>query len=399
MVRARYVLSALLCAVLTAGLGVTAFGVQAASASSAVGFNHSSFSDADVVRMQALIGYPGWVRFAVEYDPRLVSGPDPTQPKRPAYQWEFDRELYIAKAHGFKVLVTGLGNFSPGCTTTPSTCQYIGRHAMPQVGDTTAQNNYIAYMRYLLAPAVDAVSPWNEPNNDIFGGGGATGDPNKITYACIKNVWGAAPCWQQDSALQADVVWAAALNGWTRTVFSSGLSPWGDANNAADPQVPLHWWANLLNNDPSWVDRFSVLDAHAYGWSNNGTILTTNYRYNPALQQADIQALIAGGGHGTKQLAWTEYGAPSGGNTSDPCTLAYRASQQTQYNNYVDANALWQWWEGSGKALWGKLAHKDNDDSETKCSGSSPLNFGLTDANGNIRLAAGPFQTEAARVR
>jgi len=374
MVRVRYVLSALLCAVLTAGLGVTAFGVQAAAASSAVGFNHSNFTGSDLDRMQALIGYPGWVRFAVEYDPRPVSTTDP----RPKYQKQFDEELFTAKAHGFKVLVTGLGNFSHNCTITPSTCPYIGTHAMPQVSESAAQSNYIAYMQYMLGnSAVDAVSPWNEPNNAIFGG------PN--------------PTWQQDSALQADVAWAAATKGWAGTVFSSGLSPAGDANTS-DPLVPINWWMNLLSGDTSWAARFSVLDAHAYAWSNGGTPMTTDYRYNTALQQAHMQDVIAYVGSGWKKLAWSEYGAPSSGNTSVPCTLGYTASQQTQYNNYVDANTLWKSWETAGRPVWGKLAHRDNDDSETRCS-SSLLNFGLTDSSGNIRLAAGPFQAEATRVR
>jgi hypothetical protein len=143
-----------------------------------------------------------------------------------------------------------------------------------------------------------------------------------------------------------------------------------------------------------------VLEAHAYAWSNNGKLRTTAERWNIALQQAEIQDFIAFVGGGWKLLAWSEYGAPSQGDTADPPSIGpINATQQTQYAYYVDAHELWKQWEAAGRPLWGKLAHRDNDDTFDTDGHGVLRNFGLIDGNGNIRLAAGPYQVEAARVR
>jgi len=306
-------------------------------------------------RMNALTGYAGWVRVGPEY-------------RTDGNYNSYAAVLWNAHARGMKVLLTGLGSFNGGA------------HSMPLVGNASQQTAYINYMEALLRIGADAVSPWNEPNNPIFGG------PN--------------PTWQQDSALQADLAWAIAVVGWHGTVFSSGLSPHGDlVGQPNDPLIPYNWWMNLLQGDTSWASRFTVLDAHAYAWSNNGTLKTTPERYNTALQQAKMQDVIAFVGGGWKPLAWTEYGAPSQGDTAAGQPGPINATQQTQNANYVDAHTLWKEWEAAGRPLWGKLAHKDNDDPSDRDPHGAAYNFGLIDGNGNIRLAAGTFQSEATRVR
>jgi hypothetical protein len=357
--RSRIYRTATCCALSAALLVAGTFGATAASASSAIGVNHSGATAADMDRIVALTGYPGWIRLG------------------PEYQTNGDYHLYTealqnAHARGLKVLLTGLGNFNTGQTTT--------RHSMPLVGNSSQQSAYTSYMAALLSIGADAVSPWNEPNNPNFGG------PN--------------PTWQQDSNLQADLVWAIALTGWHGTVFSSGLSPHGDTHDTTDGLVPLNWWMHLLQGDTSWASRFTVLDAHAYAWTSNGTLKTWEERYNIALQQAEIQDIIAYVGGGWKPLAWSEYGAPSSSDVSpDTQPTPIYATPQTQYNYYVDANSFWKAWETAGRPLWGKLAHKDIDDDYDKDRHGALRNFGLVDGNGNIRPAAGAFQSEAARVR
>ena len=130
-------------------------------------------------------------------------------------------------------------------------------------------------------------------------------------------------------------MWAIAVTGWHGTVFSSGLSPHGDrVTTPNDPLIPYNWWLHLLQGDTVWASRFTVLDVHVYAWSNNGT-LRNDAR---ALQHRSSRPRSRTSSPGSVEdgsSVWTEYGAPSNGDTAAPCPRTdgpFNVNQITQYS-------------------------------------------------------------------
>lgn len=312
----------------------------------AIGFSHAYAGPRDMDRMKRLTGYPGWLRLTPEYTPSNN------------YQG-YAAGLWNARYKGMKVLVTGLGDF-----------QGTGRHSMPKTPDQFRK--YQGYIQALLKIGADAVSPWNEPNNLDFGGPGCT--------------------WQQDVELQAQLWWAVAVTNFKGEVFSSGLSPSGDNSDPHNLHSPRQWWEGCLT-DPNWGRRFTVLDGHGYCYSNGDDLLHVADKWSLPANQAVIQDKLKARGSIVK-LAWSEVGAPSGGNVSAGQPRPVYATPETQKANLAAAFQYWQQWERARRPLWGKLIHKDVDDAY-----DGARHMGLVDAGETDRPAAAVYTAEAKRVQ
>lgn len=307
------------------------------------GISHAYAKAADDARIAGLGAT--WVRLTPEY--------------RPNGDYSAQRsELAAAHAAGLKVLVCGLGDFAG-----------TGGHSLPLTDAQRVQ--YAGYVQAVAAGA-DAFEVWNEPNGSFFGG----------------------PHANATDAAKMAVTASNALDGigFAGARLTAGLQDHGDLkrpdSTGWEPERFFH--AELAV--PGFVSSFTVLNSHAYAWSNGQTLATVDARYSAAKQLVDEWNEVHNLTGASPPIAWSEYGAPSASDLSVNCSGGPYGSLDFQRRSYEDAHTYWRNLAAYGVPEWGKFAHKDVDDPiDLHCG--QPRNMGI-----DGRPAGDAFRAEAARV-
>jgi len=307
----------------------------------------SSLSSTQLTNMMNGIAASGatWVRLGASWGQ--------AEQKSNTYAWSYsDNPVNAALAAGLNVLFVINGSDIPSWAASPS-------------GNlNTFASQYTAFanasvQRYSGSPFnIHTYEVWNEPNLGSNWGGTASGTQYatvlKSAYSAIKT---------------ADA---------SSFVVSGGLSPAGNDGTDVSPQTFLtEMYAAGAGG------YFDAVGAHPYCFPadpTNSSSASWSFFYN--LQSWIYQVMVANG-DGAKKVWMTEFGVPTGTDTSDGAV-----SLQTQAQQLTDGfNALKQlpW---AGPLFW----YNWQDGTNTASIYDS---FGLVDSSGNPKPALSAFESEA----
>jgi GH35 family endo-1,4-beta-xylanase len=309
----------------------------------------SSLSGTQLTNMMNGIAASGatWVRLGAQWAA--------AEPSSGVYSWNaYDPAIQAAVAAGLQVLFCINGGNAP----LPSWA------ASPSANLNTFASQYAAFakaavQRYSVSPFnIHTYEIWNEPNLGSNWGGTASGTQYatvlKSAYSAIKT---------------ADA---------SSFVISGGLSPAGNDGTDVSPQTFLT--EMYLAGAGGYFD---AVGAHPYCFPADPTDSSSaswSFFYN--LPNWIYQVMVANG-DGAKKVWMTEFGDPTGTDTSDGAV-----SVQTQAQQLTDAfNSLKQW-SWAGPLFW--YNWQDGTDPTSIYD-----NFGLVDASGNPKPALSAFEAEA----
>lgn len=225
----------------------------------------------------------GWVRLMYDWT-WLEQAPG-------KYGWiEFDQWMARAKAQHLKVLVVAQGSpaWANGGHGPYDHQSGLNTPPLPEFYPQFA--NYVAG---LVRHGADAVEIWNEPNGGF---------------------WLPAPdakAWARLVAVSYDAVKAVDPK---IPVVTGGVCPL--PNGSLNPNSPENFLQAALAGVPEFAHKFDGVGHHPYVFANDPTAkdpLTAPYQWNPILQTAGMQKVLAPYGVGDKPFWFTEYGVPTGG--------------------------------------------------------------------------------------
>jgi len=270
-----------------------------------------------------------------------------------AYTWSYsDNPVNAALAAGLNVLFVINGSDIPSWAASPSS-------SLDTFTSQYAAFAEAAVQRYSVTPFnIHTYEVWNEPNLGSNWGGTASG----TQYATVlKSAYGA--------------IKAADASSF---VISGGLSPASNDGTDVSPQTFL---TEMYTAGAGGY--FDAVGVHPYCFPADPTDSSSaswNFFYN---LPSWIHQVMVTNGDGAKKVWMTEFGDPTGTDTSDGAV-----SLQTQAQQLTDAfNALKQW-SWAGPLFW--YNWQDGTDPTSIYD-----NFGLIDASGNAKPALSAFEAEA----
>jgi hypothetical protein len=269
------------------------------------------------------------------------------------YTWSYsDNPVNAALAAGLNVLFVINGSDIPSWAASPSS-------SLNTFTSQYAAFAQAAVQRYSMSPFnIHTYEVWNEPNLGSNWGGTASG----TQYATVlKSAYG--------------VIKAADASSF---VISGGLSPASNDGTDVSPQTFLtEMYAAGAGG------YFDAVGVHPYCFPANPTDSSSaswSFFYN--LPNWIYQVMVTNG-DGAKKVWMTEFGDPTGTDTSGGAV-----SLQTQAQQLTDAfNALKQW-SWAGPLFW--YNWQDGTDPTSIYD-----NFGLIDASSNAKPALSAFEAEA----
>ena len=312
----------------------------------------SSLSGTQLTNMMNSIAASGatWVRLGAQWAA--------AEPSSGVYSWNaYDPAIQAAVAAGLQVLFCINGGNAP----LPSWA------ASPSANLNTFASQYAAFakaavQRYSVSPFnIHTYEIWNEPNLGSNWGGTASGTQYatvlKSAYSAIKT---------------ADA---------SSFVISGGLSPAGNDGTDVSPQTFLT--EMYLAGAGGYFD---AVGAHPYCFPADPTDSSSaswSFFYN--LPNWIYQVMVANG-DGAKKVWMTEFGDPTGTDTSDGAV-----SVQTQAQQLTDAFNQAKQWSWAGPLFWYNWQDGTN-------ASSIYDNFGLVDASGNPKPALSAFESSATSL-
>ncbi len=283
-----------------------------------------------------------WVRIDVGW-PSVEQSPG-------SFDWSGpDRVISQAVADGLNV--DALLSYMPGWAATPG----------------TGQPNTAAFATFAAAAAshygpmgVNTFEIWNEPN--------------------LSSNWGAAVSPASYAALLVagyEAIKAADPNSF---VVSGGLSPAVDASDGSQ-MSPATFLSDMYQSGAG--GHFDAVAIHPYSFPydpNDPASWNTFYEL-PVYHQ-----IMANNGDGGKQIWSTEFGVPTGSDSSDGAV-----SEQTQGQQLQDATSSLKQWSWAGPLFYYNWQDGTN-------AGSVWDNFGLVDSSFNPKPALSTFESFAQSV-